>query len=70
VRDGKTKYREMITPDYMRAVGENGSSEPFHPEELIALNLQQSLIPNAAASQDFPNAQLLDAVRREFASLG
>ena len=69
VRNGKTEYREMISPDYMRAVGENGSSEPFHPEELIALNLQQALLPNAAVSPDFPNAQLLDAVKAKFASL-
>lgn len=69
VTNGKTEYREMILPDYMRAVGSNGSSEPFHPEELIALNLQQSLIPNAQASYDFPNAQLLRAVKDRLASL-
>jgi hypothetical protein len=69
VRNGKTEYREMVAPDYMRAVGENGSGEPFHPEELIAVNLQQALIPNARAAPDFPNAQLLLAVKDKFASL-
>jgi hypothetical protein len=69
VSNGKTEYREMSSPDYMHAVGENGSSEPFHPEELIALNLQQALLPNARASYDFPNAQLLREVRAKLASL-
>jgi hypothetical protein len=69
VKNGKTQYREMIQPDYTRAVGENGTSEPFHPEELIALNLQQALMPNAQASNDFPNAQLLREVREKLASL-
>jgi hypothetical protein len=69
VISGKTQYRPMILPDYLRAVGENGSGEPFHPEELVALNLQQALVPNAQAAPDFPNVQLLRTVREKVASL-
>jgi hypothetical protein len=69
VINGKTTYRELISPDYMRAVGSNGRGEPFHPEELIAVNLQQALIPNAQASPNFPNAELLRAVKAKLASL-
>lgn len=69
VINGKTEYREMMSADYLRAVGSNGSAEPFHPEELIALNLQQALTPDSQASFDFPNLQLLRAVRDKLASL-
>ena len=69
VVDGKTKYRQMVLPDYERAVGGNGLREPMHPEELIALNLEQALIPDSRAAFDFPNAQLVRTVKDKFASL-
>ena len=69
VVDGKTKYRPMVLPDYERAVGGNGLDEPMHPEELIALNLEQALIPDSRAAFDFPNAQLVRTVKDKFASL-
>ncbi len=69
VINGKTEYREMMSADYLRAVGSNGSTEPFHPEELIARNLQQALTPDSQAAGDFPNLQLLRTVREKFASL-
>ena len=68
VTNGKTEYRQMISADYMRAVGGNGSTEPFHPEELIAVNLQQALMPSSQASFDFPNAELLRELKARLAS--
>lgn len=68
VVNGKTKYRQMIAADYMRAVGENGSTEPYHPEELIAVNLQQVLMPSSSAAFDFPNAELLRELEATLAS--
>ena len=59
----------MVSADYMRAVGGNGSSEPYHPEELIALNLQQALLPSSQASFDFPNVELLRELKADVASL-
>jgi hypothetical protein len=69
VINGKTKYRQTVSADYMRAVGGNGSGEPYHPEELIAVNLQQALMPSSQASFDFPNAELLRELKAKLASL-
>jgi hypothetical protein len=63
---GATQYREMVMADYIRAIGGNGVNEPFHPEELVAQNLEQALLPESPAP-DFPNRQLVRAVQAALA---
>jgi hypothetical protein len=68
VAGGKTSSRPL-GPDYLDAVGGNGSREPFHPEELIALNLTQAVLPLPGTAPDFPNEQLVAQVKERLADL-
>jgi hypothetical protein len=59
VRGGATVVRDLDDA-FAKAVGGNGLSEPFHPEELLAKNVEAIV---GGPSADAPNTALLDEIR-------
>ena len=48
VKAGKTVTRELDAA-YMKAIGGNGRDEPFHPEEIVAKNLETAMLGRPTA---------------------
>ena len=59
VKAGKTSLRDLDAA-YSKAIGGNGLDEPFHPEEIVAKNLETALA--GAPSQGSPNLDLANKV--------
>ena len=66
VIDGVTSRTALFTQQYMEAVGLNGEFEPFHPEELVAINLAGAIVPEDGI---FPNRGLVADVKAAFIAL-
>ncbi len=59
VKAGKTSIRDLDAA-YAKAIGGNGLDEPFHPEEIVAKNLETALA--GAPSRGSPNLELANRV--------
>jgi Zn-dependent protease with chaperone function len=57
--DGKTVIRDLDA-DYIEAIGGNGQDQPFHPEEVVAINLQVAL--RGEPTEGSPNLALAEKV--------
>ena len=64
VKFGKTSVRDLDLA-YAKAIGGNGLDEPYHPEEIVAKNLETALAGKAS-----PMSPNLDLANRVAAQLG
>jgi hypothetical protein len=60
VVDGNVTKLRQIDQEYIKAIGGNGKDEPFHPEEIVAKNLETAL--TGKASDGSPNLNLANRV--------